>query len=35
MTGGAAGDGRQPNILFELALRLALATLWCGSYTFI
>ena len=26
---------RQPNIAFELALLLALATLWGGSYSFI
>ncbi|MFN5669568.1 EamA family transporter, partial [Bradyrhizobium sp.] len=26
---------RQPNMAFELALLLALATLWGGSYTFI
>ncbi|MGY4453225.1 hypothetical protein ACVWZR_007885 [Bradyrhizobium sp. i1.3.1] len=28
-------QGRDPNIAVELALLVALATLWGGSYTFI
>lgn len=35
MSGPATGDARQPPMGFELALLLALATLWGGSYTFI
>ncbi|MGY3489737.1 drug/metabolite transporter (DMT)-like permease [Bradyrhizobium sp. USDA 4011] len=35
LSGPATGDVRQPPIGFELALLLALATLWGGSYTFI
>jgi drug/metabolite transporter (DMT)-like permease len=35
MTGPLRGEDRQPNIAFELALLLVLATLWGGSYTFI
>ncbi|MGY4312180.1 drug/metabolite transporter (DMT)-like permease [Bradyrhizobium sp. JR3.5] len=35
MSGPATGDARQPPMGFELALLLALATLWGGSYIFI
>jgi len=35
VSGPATGDARQPPMGFELALLLALATLWGGSYTFI